>query len=214
MLKGQVFANQLFENQIFALFINTFLNGTNGVSDNYKDGMSITYNGNDVTIAPGAICIQGRFLEEDTSTTISAGADNSYCKLVIEIDLDKTNTANEFNQASYKVIKGISNYPNLTQNDIVKNNAGIYQYELARFRTSSAGITNFQDVRTFLDFNSIYTEIEKHIREIDEGSLYLEKAGGTMTGKLFVKGGIEGDVKGNTEGTHTGDCSGNARNSD
>lgn len=36
MLKGHVFSKQLFGNPIFALFINTFLNGINGVSNNYK----------------------------------------------------------------------------------------------------------------------------------------------------------------------------------
>ena len=105
MLKGQVFANQLFENQIFALFINTFVNGANGVSDNYKNGMEITYSGSNLTIDSGAVLIQGRFLEEDTSTTISAGADNMFCKLVVEIDLDKSNTSVEFNQGYYKILK-------------------------------------------------------------------------------------------------------------
>lgn len=215
MLKGHVFAKQLFGNPIFALFINTFLNGKNGVSKNYKNGMAVTYSGNTVTVDSGAICIQGRFLEEDTSTTISAGTDTAFCKLVIEIDLDKQNTETDFLQGVYKVVKSGSAYPTLTQTDIVKNNAGVYQYELARFKTSASGITEFSDRRTFLDFDSIYTEIEQHIKDIDNGSLYLEKAGGTMTGKLYANGGIEGNVKGNLEGnaSSSSSCSGNARNS-
>ena len=64
MLKGEVFANQLFENQIFALFMNTFLDGANGVCNGYKNSMAVTYLGSDLTIDSGAICIQGRFLEE------------------------------------------------------------------------------------------------------------------------------------------------------
>lgn len=161
MLKGHVFKEQVFGNQIFALFINTFLNGQNGVSTDYKNGMEITYSGSTLTIQSGAVCIQGRLLEEDTSTDIAAGTDNAYCKLVLEIDLDKQNTETEFTQASYKIIKGTNSYPELTQTNIVKNNSGIYQYELARFRTTSNGITDFQDMRTFLDFNSIYAEIIK-----------------------------------------------------
>ena len=100
MLKGHVFAKQIFGNPIFALFINTFLNGVNGVSNNYKNGMSVSYSGSNVTINSGAVCIQGRFLEEDTYTTISAGTDSSYCKLVIEINLDLENTesANNINR--------------------------------------------------------------------------------------------------------------------
>lgn len=203
MLKGHVFSRQLFGNPIFALFINTFLNGANGISDNYKNGMAVSYSGNNITIDSGAVCIQGRFLEEDTASTILAGTDSAYCKLVIEIDLDKQNTEVEFNQAAYKIVKGANAYPNLTQTNIVKNISGVYQYELARFRTSAKGISDFVDMRTFLDFTSIYTLIARHIEEIDNGSLYLQKAGGRMTGKLYADGGIEGNI--------TGDCTGNAR---
>ena len=96
MLKGHVFSKQLFGNPIFALFINTFLNGRNGVSNNYKDAMQVTYSGSTVTVNSGAVCIQGRFLEEDTSTPIASGTNSAYCKLVIEIDLDKENTNSSF----------------------------------------------------------------------------------------------------------------------
>ena len=160
MLKGHVFSHQLFGNPIFALFINTFTDGKNGVSNNYKNGMALSYSGSNVTIQSGAVCIQGRFLEEDASTTISAGTDTMFCKLVIEIDLDKTNTESDFLQGAYKVIKSASAYPTLTQTNIVKNNAGVYQYELARFKTTGSGITDFEDKRTFLDFASIYAAVE------------------------------------------------------
>lgn len=187
MLKGHVFAKQIFGNPIFALFINTFLNGKNGVSNNYKNGMSLSYSGSTVTVNSGAVCIQGRFLEEDISTPISVGTDNAYCKLVIEIDLDKENTESDFTQASYKIVRSSSGYPNLTQTNIVKNNAGIYQYELARFRAETGGITNFQDMRTFLDFDSIYDaiqteyegileELEQELANVEDGSAYLLKA--------------------------------------
>lgn len=212
MLKGHVFKEQIFGNQIFALFINTFLNGQNGVSNNYKNGMQVTRSGNTLTVQSGAVCIQGRFLEEDTSTDISAGTDSSYCKLVIEIDLDKQNTESQLSQASYKVVKSTSGYPNLTQNDIVKNNAGIYQYELARFRTGSSGITDFQDMRTFLDFDSIYEqiqsnyqsvldELEQELANVKDGSDYLLKStGGIVEGPITANGGITGDLTGDVTG--------------
>lgn len=200
MLKGQVFANQLFENQIFALFINTFTNGKNGVSNNYKNSMALSYSGSNVTIGTGACLIQGRFLEEDTATTISAGTDNVYCKLVIEIDLDKSNTTDEFNQGYYKILKNSSAYPALTQTNIVKNNAGVYQYELARFRTSSSGITDFTDMRNFIDFDSIYDEIEEHIREIDDGALFVLKTT-YNTDQAAVQTQINAKQKSITSGT-------------
>lgn len=213
MLKGHVFSKQIFGNPIFALFINTFLNGRDGVSNNYKNGMQVTFSGSNVTVASGAVCIQGRFLEEDTGNTISAGTDTAYCKLVIEVNLDLQNTESQFNQAGYKVIKSASSYPNLTQTNIVKNNAGIYQYELARFRTNASGITEFQDMRTFLDFDSIYDDMEAEYGEVlqqlkdqlesvkDQSDVLL-KTGGTVSGKIEV--GTGGDISGN--------ISANARN--
>lgn len=225
MLKGHVFSKQLFENPIFALFINTFLNGENGVSNNYKNGMQVTYSGSTLTIDSGAVCIQGRFIEEDTSTQIATGTNNAYCKLVIEIDLDKQNTESQLNQVAYKVITSASSYPELTQTNIVKNVSGIYQYELARFRTTASGITDFQDMRTFLDFDSIFEEIRQEygqvlqelqdeLASVVDGSDYLLKsAGGTVQGKIVASGGIEGNVTGNVTGNvsgSSGSCTGNA----
>ena len=206
MLKGHVFSKQIFGNPIFALFINTFLNGRNGISNNYKNGMQVTYSGSNVTVDSGAVCIQGRFLEEDTGSTVPAGTDTAYCKLVIEINLDLQNTESQFNQGVYKVVKSASSYPNLTQTNIVKNNAGIYQYELARFRTNSSGISEFQDMRTFLDFDSIYDAIEteyqavlqqlqEELESIENQSNVLLKTGGTVSGEIKI--GTGGDITGN-----------------
>lgn len=204
MLKGHVFSKQLFGNPIFALFINTFLNGTNGVSNNYKNGMAVTYSGSTVTIDSGAVCIQGRFLEEDTSTSVATGTNSAYCKLVIEIDLDRENTESNFAQGAYKIITSTSSYPNLTQTNIIKNVSGIYQYELARFKTGASGITDFQDMRTFLDFESIYSQItqkyqavlkqlEAELSSVEDGSAYLLKSGGTADGDFTFNGSIVAD---------------------
>lgn len=204
MLKGHVFSKQLFGNPIFALFINTFLNGTNGVSNNYKNGMKPTVSGSTITVDSGAVCIQGRFLEEDTYTSVPAGTETAFCKLVIEIDLDKENANSEFVQGTYKIVKSTSGYPSLTQTNIVKNVSGIYQYELARFKTSANGITDFQDMRTFLDFASIYEKITEEYREIlkqlevelssvKDKSAYLLKSGGTANGDFTFNGNITAD---------------------
>lgn len=187
MLKGHVFKEQIFGNQIFALFINTFLNGQNGVSKNYKNGMQVTYTQNNITIQNGTVCVQGRFLEEDSSTSILVGTETAYCKLVIEIDLDKQNTEQKLLQATYKIVKGNNGYPELTQTDIVNTNRGIYQFELARFKTSSAGISDFEDKRTFLDFKSIYKtimeefrgvlgQLENELAQVKDGSAYVLKS--------------------------------------
>ena len=187
MLKGHVFKEQIFGNHIFALFINTFLNGKNGVISNYKNGMQVTYSNNTITIQNGVVCIQGRFLEEDTDTDLDAGTETAFCRLVVEINLDNTNTEEELTQASYKILKNTSNYPALTQTDIVNNNSGIYQFELASFKTSLNGITDFQDKRSFLDFQSIYTaiqnefnvvldELEQELAGVEDGSEFVLKS--------------------------------------
>lgn len=206
MLKGHVFSKQLFGNPVFALFINTFLNGINGVSNNYKNGMRPTASGSTVTIDSGAVCIQGRFLEEDTYTSVPVGTESAYCKLVIEIDLDKENTDSDFAQGVYKIVKSNSSYPNLTQTNIVKNVSGIYQYELARFKTSASGITEFQDMRTYLDFDTIYEQItqeyqavlqqlQEELEGVESQSNVLLKTGGVVSGKIEISS--TGDISGN-----------------
>lgn len=186
MLKGHVFKKQRFGSEIFALFVDTFLGRKCGIA-NYKENMQIVTNGNTITILSGCACIRGRFAEEDTYTTLATGTDLAYCRLVIEVDLSKENTDSQLIQADYKILKGTAGYPSLTQTDIVANNSGIYQFELAQFRTTSNGIADFVDKRSYLDFNSIYAEFEKEFREVlkelqteladvKDGSAYMLKS--------------------------------------
>lgn len=185
MLKGHVFKKQTFKSEVFAFWIDTLLDKKCGIG-NYGNKMNVTYSGRNITIADGLVCIRGRFIEEDTGTTLSVGTDNVYCKLVIEVDLDKENTEIELNQVSYKIVKGTNSYPSLTQNNIVANNSGKYQYELARFRTTVNGITDFADKRTYLDFNCIFTaikteyqevlnELKQKLSDVEDGSAYVLK---------------------------------------
>ena len=168
MLKGDVFKNQIFENQIFALFINLFMNKADGVARSYKNAMNITYSGHNLTVDQGACVVQGRFLEEDSSTTIDAGIETMFCKLVVEVDLDKVNTSDVFNQGYYNVVKSASGYPALTQQDIAGQNSGKYQYELARFKISDGVVTDFQDMRTYIEDLLQYGGIETLNNRITE----------------------------------------------
>lgn len=184
MLKGHVFKKQRFGNEVFALFIDTFLNQKCGIAQNYKNKMEVTASGEILTILSGCVCVRGRFIEEDTSTSLTAGTDTAYCRLVIEVDLSKENTDNELLQVNYKILKGSNNYPTLTQTDIVANNNGIYQYELAQFRTTSAGITDLVDKRTYLDFTGIYAEIQTEYRAVLEE--LEEELAGVRDGSAYV----------------------------
>lgn len=202
MLKGHVFKKQRFGNEIFALFIDTFLDKKCGIAENYKEKMQVTASGSTLTVSSGCVCVRGRFVEEDTSTSIAVGTDTAYCRLVVEIDLSKENTDEELLQVNYKVLKGTSAYPNLTQTDIVANNNGVYQYELAQFKTTTAGITDLVDKRTYLDFSSIYTQIqtefnevlqklEQELANVEDGSYYQKKI---TYGTETPIGGSDGDI--------------------
>lgn len=173
MLKGHVFEKQLFGNPIFAVFVNTFLAGENGIINGFGNGMQVSASGSDLTIQSGVCCIQGRFLQEDTSSTITAGNTPAYARLVIEVDLDKVNTENDFQQGYYKIITDPSAYPTPTQTDIVNNVSGVYQFPLGRFQITSNGIANYVDERAYLDFDSIYEEIRDIIQGIEDGSEYV-----------------------------------------
>ena len=176
MLKGDVFVNQHFPVNTFSAFIDTFLNGSCGIKNGYGDSFEPTYTTDAVTINSGLACIRGRFFREDSSTTLECTSVGLvYCRLVIEIDLSKTNTRERLNQLTYKILTDGNNYPELVQQDIIMNESGVYQYELASFLCNSNGISGFVDKRTYLDFDSIYESIEEHIREIEQGSIYVTK---------------------------------------
>lgn len=194
MLKGHTYSQQLFRNEAFRLFIDTFLQRNSGIIL----GCELSNTSNSITIKDGWFCIRGGFLQEEGGTTINVTETaTSYCKLVCEIDLSKINTNSNFEQGQYKIIKSTSSYPTLTQQDIT-NGGDVYQFEFAQFKTGANGITDFVDTRSFLSFEGIYnkvltdtknatneTEIEcraiiekiqQELVDVENGSAYLLKA--------------------------------------
>lgn len=155
MLRGHTYSEQVFANKVFRLFIDTFLNKNSGIIQ----GCSLSNTTNSVTVGQGYLCIRGGFIEVVGDETIEVNASDAYCKLICELDLSKENTESDFEQVKFKVITGATAYPNLTQEDVF-NSGNIYQIELAQFKTSVAGISDFKDIRTFLEFESIYNKIE------------------------------------------------------
>ena len=202
MLKGHVFNLQTFTSEAFALFIDKFLNGRCGVAK----GCELSNTSNSATVGEGYFVVRGRFLQIISGETISNITENGYYSLVCEIDLSKTNTADQLNQAAIKVISSTSTYPILTQQDITGTGT-VYQYEFARFKVESGSITNFTDKRTFVDFTTIYDviqneaqgvldDIEQALQNVLDGSAYLLKTGGTINGNLEVTGNIIGNISG------------------
>lgn len=151
MLKGHVFLYQIFGNEICAKVFNSLSYSRNGILKDYGDEMEVTYNGTELTISSGLAMIGGRPVQETSSSTIDAGTTSLYCKLCLTVDLDAENTTSQFNQGYYEVVTGVSDYPELTQDDIVNNNSGKFQFELAKFTTGINGIDNFEDTRELIN---------------------------------------------------------------
>lgn len=186
MLRGHVFKYHTFANEAFAHFIDTFLQSNMGVTK----GCELSNTNNSVTIGAGYFCVKGRFLEIIGNETISNISDSGYYSLVCEIDLSKINTETELNQASIKIIKNTSTYPTLTQEDLL-NGGSVYQYEFARFRIVNSSITDFTDRRTFLDFDSIYSQIDERfetlLNELIEELAGVQDRSGLMLANSFSK---------------------------
>jgi len=155
MLKGHVFLYQIFGNEIAAKLFNTLSFSKNGIFKDFEDEMEVTYNGTEVTVSSGVALIGGRPIQETSSTTIDAGTTSLYCKLCLTVDLDQENTTSQLNQAYYEIVTDVSDYPVLTQDDIVNNNSGKYQFELAQFTTGVSGIDDFVDSRTYINLEEI-----------------------------------------------------------
>ena len=181
MLIGYTFDEQLFTSEAFRKFQDTFLNKNNGVID----GCALSNTNNSVSIADGWFVVRGAFLREQGGTTLNV-TDNGYYSFVCEIDLSKENTETSLLQATFKLIKGTTTYPTLTQQDIT-NGGTLYQYEFARFRKTDAGITEFTNRSTPLNFDNIYEQINSQVQTLidaleqeidneDDGSAYLLKS--------------------------------------
>lgn len=174
MIKGHSYDEQIYYSVADRIINNTFLNGANGIFQNEGTGCALSNTNNSVTISNGFFIVQGGLTEIVNSETLSVILDGSYCVLVYELDMSKDNTDTNFTQGQFRILTGQSSYPALTQQKLTEN-TGIYQYEFARFRALSTGITDFVDNRTFLDYNSIFEYIENQIEMIEDNSLYVTK---------------------------------------
>lgn len=196
MLKGHVFDLQTFTSEAFAITFDKVLQGRCGI----LEGCALSNTNNSVTIGDGYFLIKGRPLQVIGGETISNITTNGFYSLVCEVDLEKTNTADNLNQASIKTVYNASAYPTLTQQDIT-GTGKVYQYEFARFKVDSGSITEFTDKRTYLNFETLYDLIQQELKKLENQSNVLLKTGGKINGNLEVTGNITGDVTGNISGT-------------
>ena len=156
MVKGETFNLQLFESEAFRHFINVFTNKQSGVTL----GCEVTKDTQNITVGQGYFFIQGGLLRETTGTANEIPSDAGYYKLVYEIDLSKTNTKDQFNQGSYKYVKSLGSYPDLTQEDL-DNGGTIYQLPFAQFRITEQGLQDFKDIRPIVDYGIYINQNER-----------------------------------------------------
>lgn len=210
MIKGYVFSNQLASNDIDSMVFRKMLDYNDGV----LNGMTLSNTSTTITIGAGNIMVAGRPIGVIGSETVTVGTDVAYCKLVVEIDLSQTATVSTFEQVSFKIIKSTVDYPTVTQEDM-DNGGNVYQVELAKFRTTANGISDFVDTRPMLDFDAIYSqirenvqvlldELEEELQNVESGSAYVltttyntDKANfqkKITTGTTTPTGGSNGDI--------------------
>lgn len=152
MVKGETYDLQLFESRAFRHFVNVFLNLESGITK----GCTVTNNKTTIDISEGMFIICGGILRETTGTSNAVPAEAGYYRLVYEIDLSRVNDKNNFNQGSYKFIKGIGDYPGLIQNNLDNMEEGIYQLGFCQFRITDEGMQDFKDIRPIINYG-IYT---------------------------------------------------------
>lgn len=173
MVKGETYNLQLFESESFRHFINVFTNKQSGVTQ----GCEVNINSQEISVAKGYFFIQGGLLRETTGTSIELPSEKGYYTLVYEIDLSKTNTKDNFNQGEYKIIRGVSNFSNLTQQDL-ENGGTTYQLPFCQFIIEEQGLSTFLDVRPKVNYG-IYQEKGQVIYENESGasmSIQLNKS--------------------------------------
>lgn len=184
MVKGQTYSNQLFENWAYRLTLDTLLGGHSGILNQYGNKMEVTTSSNNIVVASGLAVIQGGIIENSSSITLVPQLQaNEYYRVVIEIDMSQTNTTSSFNQGSIKLISQNGSYPTLIEQDTIQG-TGKYQYELARFTTSSSAVQNLTDTRTYLNYNALYTELQEAIDEIIQGGISANQVAYTDNNNL------------------------------
>lgn len=157
MISGIVFNECSMTSDDFAHFVYTMLGKTDGVTK----GCEISTDNNSIYIQKGYFVQYGRMVrivgtEELSSPEVASG--QLYCKVVFEIDLSKSNTAESFAQGWFKTLSSANGYPDVQQEDL-DNGGTIYQMPWATYIKTVNGVGDFKDVRSVYDQESIWKVI-------------------------------------------------------
>lgn len=140
-IRGVTFAKQAVSSNDDSHIYKVLLRGRNGRTK----GCKMTFGIDDILVSAGYFFAGNRLVEitsEETIPTPVVTTGTTYCRLVFEVDLAKTNTNSAFNQGYFKVLTSTTDYPETTQEDL-ENGGNIYQLPFARFAKTISGISSF-----------------------------------------------------------------------
>lgn len=140
-IRGITFSKQSVSSNDDSHLHKLFLNGRKGRTK----GCKISFGTDDIYVSPGYFIAANRLIEIpsiETITTAIITTGTTFCRLVFEIDLSKTNTSSEFNQGYFRVLTSLADYPEITQEDL-EEGGSVYQLPFAKFTKTIEGIGNF-----------------------------------------------------------------------
>jgi len=150
-MRAIIFNQQNMTAADLGFYANAFANRRTGV----MSGLTMTTANGIINIASGRGLICGRMFAVDGTDSVSAPEVTSgslFCRLVCEVDLSQTSTAQACNQIAWKILQSSSAYPTLTQQDLNEHPTdGVYQMPMAKFTVSTDGIANWVDERPVMD---------------------------------------------------------------
>lgn len=140
-IRGITFSKQSVSSNDDSHLYKVLLNGKKGRTK----GCGMTYGTDDIYISEGRFFAGNRAVEISSTETIASpvvSSGTTYCRLVFEIDLSKTNTNTTFNQGYFKILSSTSEYPAITQEDL-DDGGNVYQLPFAKFVKTIEGISSF-----------------------------------------------------------------------
>lgn len=140
-IRGITFSKQSVSSNDDAHIYKILLNGKKGRTK----GCKMTFGTDDIYISEGYFFAPNRLIEVSSMETVATpvvSSGTTYCRLVFEIDLTKTNTSSAFNQGYFRILSSTTDYPGIVQEDL-ENGGNVYQLPFAKFTKTVSGIGAF-----------------------------------------------------------------------
>lgn len=167
-VRGITFSKQMVSSNDDSHIYEILLNGRTGRTK----GCKMTFGTDDIYVSEGYFFAANRLIEISSTETISTPVVTSgttYCRLVFELDFNKINTNEVFNQGSFKILSSAADYPEITQEDLA-DGGNIYQMPFAKFTKTINGI------------NAFVSELESIGYVKDEKTIYVSTYGSDASG--------------------------------